>query len=149
MTDKKHKNIFVEGAISQGKIAESIEKHSSMHGIGAHSIFLGQVRADEHENGVVEAIEYSCYREMADNVIHAIREETFSKFNLSCMHIYHSLGRVRTGEISLFIFTSSKNRAAAIEACAYLVEEIKRKVPVWGKEILSNQTHTWKNNNQR
>ncbi|MDQ3049630.1 MAG: molybdenum cofactor biosynthesis protein MoaE [Bacteroidota bacterium] len=147
MDNKKHKDAFVQGPILPGKIAESIEKHSSMHGIGAHSIFLGQVRADAHENGIVEAIEYSCYREMAEAVIHAIREETFSKFQLSCMHIYHSVGRVGAGEISLFVFTSSKHRAEAIEACSYVVEEIKKKVPVWGKEILSDQTHTWKNNN--
>jgi len=145
MSEKKSKNVFVDGPIPVQKIAESIEKHNSMHEIGAHSLFLGQVRADEQNGSLVSAIEYSCYREMADEVM-ALREETFSKFQLSCMHIYHSLGRVETGEISLFVFTSSRHRSAAIEACSFMVEAIKSKLPVWGKEIFKDNTHNWKKN---
>ncbi len=117
-----------------------------MHDIGAHSIFLGQVRADEKEGRKVLAIDYTCYREMADLVFHEIREETFAKFHLTCMHIYHSLGYVKSGEISLFVFTSSKHRRMAIDACSYVVEEIKSKAPVWGKEILDDESHEWKVN---
>ena len=147
MQEKKRKKVFVEGPIPAAKIAESIEKHSTMDLIGAHSIFLGQVRADDNENKVVTAIVYSCYQEMAEEVFDAIREETFSKFHLSCMHIYHSLGNVPTGKISLFVFTSSKHRKTAIDACTFVVEAIKSKVPVWGKEIYQDQSHTWKINN--
>jgi molybdopterin synthase catalytic subunit len=114
--------------------------------IGAHSIFLGQVRDDEREGKKVIAIEYSSYPEMANDVFHAIREETFSKFHISCMHIYHSIGRVEAGQISLFVFTSSKHRKIAIDACSFVVEEIKSKVPVWGKEIFNDDTHNWKKN---
>jgi molybdopterin synthase catalytic subunit len=146
-TIKKPKNCFVEGEILPGFIAQSIEKHSSMLQIGAHSIFLGQVRNDDKDGQKVIAIEYSCFREMADMELHAIREETFSKFQLSCMHIHHSLGLVPAGKISLFVFTSSKHRATAIEACTYVVEAIKSRAPVWGKEILSDHTHNWKINN--
>jgi molybdopterin synthase catalytic subunit len=60
------------------------------------------------------------------------------------MHIYHSLGRVNAGEISLFVFTSSVHRRAAIEACDYLVERIKREVQVWGKELVSGGDDDWK-----
>src|SRR6187549_2159160 len=100
---RKVKNVFVNGPVSPEKIAQSIEKHSSMHDIGAHSIFLGQVRADEQTGRKVTAIEYSSYEEMASLVFHEIREETFREFPLSCMHIYHSLGRVPAGGISLFV----------------------------------------------
>jgi len=147
MSEKKKKQVFVEGPIAPSKISESIEKHSTMHEIGAHSIFLGQVRADEKDGKKVTAIEYTCYTDMAEAVIHEIREETFSKFQLSCMHIYHSLGSVAAGEISLFVFTSSKHRAAAIDACEFVVEAIKSKAPVWGKEIYNDESHTWKINN--
>ena len=146
MTEKKVKNVFVEGPIPASFIAQSIEKHSTMLDIGAHSIFLGQVRADEKEGRKVLAIDYTCYREMADLVLHEIREETFAKFHLTCMHIYHSLGYVKSGEISLFVFTSSKHRRMAIDACSYVVEEIKAKAPVWGKEILNDESHEWKVN---
>lgn len=147
MSEHKRKNVFVEGPISSQMISQSIEKHSSMFEIGAHSIFLGQVRADEIIGKKVKAIEYSCYSAMAEEVFHTIREETFSKFQLSCMHIYHSLGIVDAGRISLFVFTSSAHRKMAVEACSFVVEEIKLKVPVWGKEILEDNTHIWKKNN--
>lgn len=145
--EKKKKNVLIEGAISSDFIGNSIAKHASKHDIGAHSIFLGQVRADEKENGQVVAIEYECYEEMANDVFHTIREETFTKFDLTCMHIYHSLGRVNTGEICLFVFTSSKHRKEAIEACNYLVERIKKEAPVWGKEIIEDGKTEWKINN--
>jgi len=146
MKEGKPKKVFVEGEIPPSKIAESIEKHSSMHNIGAHSIFLGQVRADELNGKRVKSIEYSCYQDMAEEVIHGIREETFSKFQLSCMHIYHSLGNVPVGGISLFVFTSSTHRAMAINACNFVVEAIKAKAPVWGKEIFEDESHSWKIN---
>lgn len=143
----KIKNIFVEGAVSPDKIAESISHHQAKTNIGAHSIFLGQVRADELEGGIVQAIEYTAYTDMALEVAHRIREDIFVKYNLTCMHIYHSLGKVNAGEISLFVFTSSIHRKAAIDACEELVERIKKELPVWGKEIISNNTSFWKENN--
>ncbi len=143
----KIKNIFVEGAISPAKIAESISHHQTKTNIGGHSIFLGQVRADELNGGIVQAIEYSAYTDMALETAHKIREEIFAKYNLTCMHIYHSLGKVNAGEISLFVFTSSTHRKAAIDACEELVERIKKELPVWGKEIISNSETVWKENN--
>ncbi|WP_373496190.1 molybdenum cofactor biosynthesis protein MoaE [Aquiflexum sp.] len=140
------KNIFVSGAISPDKIAKSIANHSTKTDIGGHSIFLGQVRADEKEEGKVTAIEYTAYEEMASEKAFEIREAIFAKYPLSCMHIYHSLGEVKAGEICLFVFTSSKHRKAAIDACEELVERIKKEVPVWGKEILENEKTVWKEN---
>ena len=92
------------------------------------------------------AIEYSAYDEMAENEFAKIRETAFERFELVCMHIYHSLGRVNTGEISLFVFVSSKHRQASFDAIEWLVNEIKSKVPLFGKEILSDDSHTWKEN---
>ncbi|MBC7417845.1 MAG: molybdenum cofactor biosynthesis protein MoaE [Pedobacter sp.] len=146
MSDKKIKKVFVQGPIAPEKIAASIANHQSKINIGAHSIFMGQVRADEIDGKTVVAIEYSAYEEMAENEFHKIREKAFSKFNLTCAHIYHSIGKIKTGEICLFIFTSSAHRMAAIEACTYLVEEIKTNVPIFGKEIFENETHQWKVN---
>lgn len=146
METKKKKNVFVEGAISPQFIAESIAKHSSKTTIGAHDIFLGQVRADKINGNTVQAIDYSAYEEMAEEKFHDIREAAFGKFELTCMHIYHSLGKVKAGEICLFIFTSSKHRAMAFDACRWVVEEIKANVPIFGKEIFENETYTWKEN---
>jgi molybdopterin synthase catalytic subunit len=62
------------------------------------------------------------------------------------MHIYHSLGTVNVGEICLFVFVSSPRRKQVFKAIEYLVERIKAEAPVFGKEILEDQTHQWKVN---
>ncbi len=144
--ERKPKNIFVQGAISPDKIAQSIANHSAKTDIGGHSIFLGQVRADAKAEGNVIAIEYTAYEEMALEKAFEIREAIFDKYPLTCMHIYHSLGEVKVGELCLFVFTSSKHRKAAMQACDELVERIKAELPVWGKEILDIDNHVWKVN---
>lgn len=146
MSTHRKKKVFIEGALCPEFIAQSIAHHSVKTNIGAHSIFLGQVRADLKEDKTVKAIEYTAYQEMAEAIFHEIRETTFQKFDLVCMHIYHSLGVVPCGEMSLFVFTSSKHRKEAQEACHYIVERIKKEVPVWGKELFDNNTHRWKEN---
>ncbi|MDP5229183.1 MAG: molybdenum cofactor biosynthesis protein MoaE [Cellulophaga sp.] len=141
-----YKNVFIKGAISSEFIGNSIAKHQSKTNIGAHNIFLGQVRADKIEGKVVAAIEYSAYEEMANKNFHEIREATFEKFNLTCMHIYHSLGLVKTGEICLFVFVSSPRRKEVFKALEYVVEAIKADVPVFGKELFEDESHQWKVN---
>lgn len=146
MTERNPKNVFKEGAISSEFIGNSIAKHQSKTTIGAHNIFLGQVRADEVDGKTIAAIEYTAYEEMANAKFHEIREATFEKFELTCMHIYHSLGRVKAGEICLFVFVSSPRRKVVFEALEYVVEEIKAKVPVFGKELFEDESHQWKVN---
>jgi len=147
MSEKKKQKVFVEGAISPAFISESIAKHATKQDIGAHAIFLGQVRNDVIDQKRVKAIDYSCYQEMADEKLYEIREAAFAKHDLVCMHIYHSLGEVKAGEICLFVFVSSKHRAASFAACEEIVERVKKEVPVWGKEIFEDESHTWKINN--
>ncbi|MDB5208569.1 MAG: molybdenum cofactor biosynthesis protein MoaE [Flavisolibacter sp.] len=146
MTEKKIKNIFITGPISPTFISDSIAKHNTKTGIGAHSIFLGQVRRDVINEKTVGAIEYTTYQEMALEKMHEIREAIFEKYPLTCMHIYHSLGNVSAGEISLFVFTSAPHRKAAIDACEEVVERIKAELPVWGKEVFEDNSHQWKQN---
>ena len=146
MTAKKPKNIFIQGPVTSDFIRDSIQQHSTKTGIGGHSIFLGQVRADSIEGKVVTAIEYTAYEDMVLEKMHMIREEIFSRYELTCMHVYHSLGMVATGEICLFVFTSSAHRKMAIDACEETVERIKAELPVWGKELFGNESYQWKVN---
>ncbi len=146
MKEKKIKKVFVEGAVSPAFVSDSIAKHSTKKEIGAHSIFLGQVRNDRMNDREVMAIEYSAYQEMAEEKFHEIREAMFEKYSLTCLHVFHSLGRVNAGEICLFVFTSSVHRKDAMDACSEIVEKVKKEVPVWGKEIFTNEEHQWKKN---
>ena len=140
------KNVFKQGAISSDFIATSIKKHQSKTSIGAHNIFLGQVRADVIENKKVVAIDYSAYEDMANQKFHDIREAAFEKYELTCSHIYHSIGNVDVGEICLFVFVSAPHRKVVFEAIEFIVEQIKKEAPVFGKEVFEDQTHVWKVN---
>lgn len=143
---KKIKNIFIEGPISPSFVAESIAKHTVKTNIGGHSIFLGQIREDVMNDKKIQSMEFTAYREMALEKAYDIREEIISKYKLTCAHIYHSLGNIKVGELCLFVFTSAEHRKEAINACDEMVDRIKKEIPLWGKEILEDQSHTWKEN---
>lgn len=145
---KKKKHFFTEGSITPQMIAESIAKHSVKKNIGAHQIFLGQVRADAINGKTVNSIEYSAYDEMAEKEIDAIRETIIVKYQLTCAHVLHSLGKVPAGGISLFVFVSSPHRQAAIDASHEMVERIKKDVPVFGKEIFDDESYRWKEHSE-
>lgn len=145
--ENNYKNIFYEGPIDPGFIALIISKHQKQREIGAHSLFLGQVRADKIADQVVAAIEFSSYEHLALKIMSQIREETIQKFGLSCLHVYHSTGRVAAGEICLFVFAASAHRSAAVTACSETVEEVKNKLPIWGKEWTDCNYFRWKKQN--
>lgn len=140
------KKIFIDGPISPEFISDSISKHQSKHNIGAHNIFLGQVRADIIKDQNVKSIEYSAYEDMANKKVNEIREDAFKKFDLTCLHTYHSLGNIKVGEISFFVFVSSERRSEVYEATQFLVDRIKNEVPIFGKEIFENEKFQWKEN---
>jgi len=143
---EKKKTIFIQGEITSAFIANAIAKHQTKTVIGAHNIFLGQVRRDEINDQTVRAIEFSCYEEMAEKKLHTIREETFDKFDLTCMHIYHSLGNVNAGEVCFFVFVSAPHRPQVYEATEYIVNRVKEEVPIFGKEMFETGEHQWKTN---
>lgn len=150
----KVKDIFVDGPIDPAFIATSIAKHATRMDIGAHEIFLGQVRADTVARAddrppaeTVVAIEYTAYRDMALERMTAIREEAFAQWpSMTCLHVHHSLGEIPAGQLCFMVFASAPHRQAAREAVAWVVDRIKAELPIFGREILSDSTHLWKSN---
>lgn len=150
----KKRDIFVEGPIDPAFIAESIAKHATRTDIGAHEIFLGQVRADAPAAARLgdacvartAAIEYSAYRDMANEQMLTIREEAFARWPITCLHVYHSHGVIKAGELCFFVFASAPHRQAAREAVAFVTDEVKKRLPIFGKEVLENGAHGWKTN---
>ncbi|WP_075344505.1 molybdenum cofactor biosynthesis protein MoaE [Tenacibaculum agarivorans] len=140
------KTVFIEGQITSEFIASVIAKHQEKTQIGAHNIFLGQVRKDVVEDKTVSAIEFSCYQEMADQKLEVIHKETFEKYDLSSMHIYHSLGKVNAGEVCFFVLVSAPHRPHVYEATEYTVNRIKSEVPIFGKEVFEDESYQWKTN---
>lgn len=138
-------NYLIKGPLTQIVIGQMLEKAGTTSGSGGHSVFLGQVRADEIEGKVVKAIEYSAYEGLvkteADKIIETIRKE-FNEVKL--VQIIHSIGYVKAGELSLFVLVSAIHRNQAIQACSKTVELIKLNLPVWKKEIFNDDSHGWK-----
>ncbi|MBK8498302.1 MAG: molybdenum cofactor biosynthesis protein MoaE [Flavobacteriales bacterium] len=149
----KARDIFVEGPIDPAFVGTSIAKHATRTDIGAHEIFLGQVRADtvagtdRLPGAGVAAIEYTAYRDMALERMTVIREDAFAKWpTMTCLHVHHSLGTVKAGELCFMVFASASHRKSAREAVAWVVDRIKAELPIFGKETLSDATHIWKSN---
>ncbi len=142
-----HDNIFLLGPIPAELVAQEIALLARHHHIGAHSIFLGQVRADLHQGQPVTAIRYTAYETMANEKAMEICHELSEKFTLEEIRIWHSLGDVKAGEISLFVLVAARHRHAALDACSEAVERLKKELPVWGQELHADNFSLWKENN--
>jgi molybdopterin synthase catalytic subunit len=117
-------------------------------GSGGHSVFLGQVRADVRDSKQVTEIEYSAYEGMVRKEAEKIIQSILSEFDdVRSVKILHSIGRVKTGEVSLLVLVSAGHRRQAMEACSKTVELIKSNFPVWKKEIFQDNSYEWQQNN--
>jgi molybdopterin synthase catalytic subunit len=143
----EHDNyIFYHGAIPNSMVSEIISS-SVNSDVGAHSIFLGQVRPDLVDNKIVKVIEYSAYTPMAVEVMKNIVDLIKLKYDdLKIIKIIHSVGKVKSGEISLLVFIGCGHRKQAFNAIQETVELIKEKLPVWKKEIFEDGSHNWPRN---
>lgn len=136
---------LTEGPVSQKLILQLIGKMNGKYDAGGHSLFLGQVRADNVNGKTVKAIEYSAYIELVDVEAEKIIKSLLSEFaDVKSIDIIHSTGIVNAGEISLLVSVSAGHRVHAIQACSKAVELIKANLPVWKKEIYEDNSHTWK-----
>jgi len=138
--------IFVNRNILSDVISSEILLLEKNQQIGAHSIFLGQVRNDLIGQKEVAGIEYTTYEEMAQKVFQDISRSLEEKFQISHFKVYHSLGLVKAGELCLMVISAGKHRRMVLNATDFAVEEIKKDLPVWGKEIFKDDSHQWKVN---
>ena len=135
-----------DGCIESTEIIFQLQEGQTDYNTGAYNMFLGQVRQDSMAGKVVLQIEYSAYSEMAIEALQLICKESLTKFNLTYITIIHSLGKVNKGEICLFVMVRGRHRKECFDACQPLIERIKKEVPIWGKEIFEDNTHSWKIN---
>lgn len=101
---------------------------------GAINLFLGVVR-DNNLGRNVGYLEYDAYPEMAERVMRQLAEEAKQRFGLEDCAVFHRTGRLEIGETSLLVAVASGHRAESFEAGHWLVNEIKKRVPVWKKEV--------------
>lgn len=103
-------------------------------GIGAISAFMGIVRGETGDR-IVEALEIEIYEEMTIKELEKIREEALGRFGVKEIVILHRYGRLKVGDTILIILVAAAHRAEAFEACRYVLEELKRRAPIWKMEI--------------
>jgi molybdopterin synthase catalytic subunit len=101
---------------------------------GALASFLGVVR-DHHEGRRVTHLEYHAYVPMAESVLEEIAAEAAARFGTPHVAIVHRTGTLHVGEVSLQVVVAAVHRREALEACAFVVEEVKARAPIWKKEF--------------
>ena len=105
--------------------------------------FVGMVR--DHQNGRrVTHLEYSAYLPMAEAECGRIVREAEGKWPVRVV-LQHRIGSLAVGEPAVVVGVASAHRAPAFEACRYVIEEVKRRVPIWKKEFYTDGTVSWVN----
>jgi molybdopterin synthase catalytic subunit len=112
---------------------------------GASTLFVGTVRRT-NQGRAVTGIDYSAYAPMAEREMAGIAAEASEKFGTAHIVVEHRLGTLMLGEASIIIAVSHERRAAAMDAQRYLIEEIKRRVPVWKREHYADGERSWVDN---
>lgn len=102
--------------------------------MGGVATFLGCAR-DFSEGRDVQEIGFDAYAPMALAELKKLRVEAIERFSLIEARLVHRLGTVRAGDNIVFIATGAEHRAPALEACRWLIDELKLRVPIWKKEI--------------
>ena len=109
---------------------------------GAVSVFIGTVR-DVSDGRGVATLEYEAYRAMAERELAAIVDEAVDKFAVRSIAAEHRVGQLRVGEVSVAIASAHAHRTAAIECTHFVIEEIKKRVPIWKREHFADGTQEW------
>jgi molybdopterin synthase catalytic subunit len=109
---------------------------------GAVVVFLGVVR-DHNEGAAVTGVSYDAYEEMAGRVLSEIGREAAQRLGTDRLAVVHRIGDLAVGDVSVAIAASSPHRAEAFDAARYVIEEIKKRLPVWKKEHYVTAESRW------
>ena len=130
-------NVVCEISVDQEPIAAPL---SDIAGAGAIVDFWGVVRLleDEHE---IDGIDYDAHREMAEHQLKRIAEQAAERFGLKLVIIHHRIGFITVGEPSLFLRVASSHRSEGFRASQLIVDELKKKVPIWKRPRFRLESH--------
>jgi molybdopterin synthase catalytic subunit len=109
---------------------------------GATLLFLGVVR-DHADGRPVTGMTYESYEEMATPVLREIAEEAAQRIGGDRVAVVHRVGDLAIGDVSVAIAVSSPHRAESYEASRYVIEEIKKRLPIWKKEHYADGKQEW------
>jgi molybdopterin synthase catalytic subunit len=109
---------------------------------GGTCAFVGTVRDGPEEHGVT-AIEYSGYEQMVEAEFARVLTEVRERWPAVRAGVQHRLGVIPRGEASIAIAVAAPHRAQAFEACRYVIEAVKHRVPIWKRELREDGTAVW------
>ena len=134
---KRYSHI-TKSEIDPSKLLESVRDRSA----GGIAIFVGTVR-DRNEGRAVSGLTYETYRKMAERKMLEIERAAASKFPVKRIASVHRYGTLSVGDVSVVVAVSCEHRADAFSACMFVIDEIKRLVPLWKKEALADGKERW------
>ncbi len=120
---------MVDGVIPAAEIVAELKAGPD----GAVCVFDGIVRDNTRGRKTLH-LEYEAYREMALEQMHGLANEAIAKFGVRDVAVVHRLGRLFVGETSVLIAVASEHRGAAFDACEWLIDTLKKTVPIWKRE---------------
>jgi molybdopterin synthase catalytic subunit len=129
---------IVEGPLDAPGLREAMaDPHA-----GALVLFEGRAR-DHHEGRPVLQLAYEAYAPMAVKELAKLRERAIERFGLTRCAIHHRLGPVALTEAAVVVATASAHRAEAFQAAAWIMDEIKRFIPIWKRETYKDGSQAW------
>lgn len=108
---------------------------------GGIATFLGTTRREAGDREV-EALDYEAYEELALAEMHAVAAEAEARFG-ALVAVAHRVGRVEVGRPSVAVAASAGHRPEAFAACRYVIDELKRRVPIWKRTLYADGGSTW------
>jgi len=122
--------------------AEALLGEVAANANGAVVLFLGTVR-EQNDGRAVHGIDYSAYEPMAERELAAIAAEAGADYGVGALVVEHRLGTLGLGEVSVGIAAAHPRRSPALQAMHYVIEELKRRVPIWKREHYADGTREW------
>ena len=133
---KRMANVVCEILVTQAPLAARV---SDIAGAGAVVDFWGVVRPIE-DGREIEGIDYDAHREMAEHQLKRIAEQAAERFGLKLVIVHHRFGFIAVGEPSLFLRVASPHRSEGFRASQWIVDELKKKVPIWKRPAFAKAT---------
>lgn len=133
MTPMKRQLILTRNPIDEAALIQARQVSAKA---GASLTFAGIVRAEENSK-VIEAIDYEAYREMAVHQFHKLFDAVQARWPIESLRLIHRVGAVKVNETSLWVEVVSGHRKEAFAAAQWLIDEMKKTVPIWKHPIAS------------
>jgi molybdopterin synthase catalytic subunit len=125
--------VISERPIDEGEL---LRRRQISHGMGAAVYFLGVVRQGEQGQSI-KALEYETFQRMAEHQFALLFDHIEKQWPIESIRVVHRIGMVKVNEPSLWMEVVAPHRAEAFAACQWLIDEMKRVVPIWKKAVAS------------